>query len=273
MKKTWIVAAVVLLAPAAYADDWDAYNQWWMNRYYSFDPTAFTSISCDVSNSLLDDETTALLAAHPAVKAGKAIYKTSVDNAGHIQISDPTLELAPATPSASVEVPLVKEMVEAKYRVLAETNGHDIKAIIDNFTPPDRKNTTIDKFVLDKDGSVVTRRDLDDGAISTVTVRGADLSAQTAQHTTIAGMPAKVQGTVKVHFEMVDGKYIPISNEQDVMQEIGPTRMHLLVKETIDYQFISGIRFPKTAEFDQEPGSTAYGYDETIEFKDCKVTK
>ena len=273
MKRMWVVAAVVLLAPAAHADDWDAYSQWWLNRYYSLDPKAFTSISCDVSNSLLDYETTALLTTHPAVKAEKAVYKASVDNAGHIQISDPKLELTPATPSGTVEVPLVKEMIQAKYQVLAETNGRDIKGVISDVIAPDRKDDVIDKFVLDKDGATIVRRDLDEGVYATITVRGTDFSAQTTQNTIIGGMIAKAQGTEKIHFEMQDGKYVPVSSEQDAMQQLGQTQLHLLVKSTIDYQFISGIRFPKTAEFEQEPGSTAYGYDETIEFKDCKVTK
>jgi len=273
MRAFLVISVLLLSSPCVNADDWDAYNQWWLSHYYSFDPKAFTNISCEVSSSLVDEGTAALLASHPSVKAGTALYEVSVDNAGTIHISDPALQLVAVDPSRAATVPLVAEMVQSKYQLLAATIDRDIKGILDNYTPPDRKNAVIEKFVLDEDGAVVTRRDIDVDSISTATIHGADLSAQSTQSATFGGQVVHAQGVVTMHFEMADGKYVPVSEEEDVIQQSGVTKLHLVVKTTIDYQYLSGIRFPKTADFTDERGSDLNGTENRVEFKNCKVTK
>ncbi|HEY1992666.1 MAG TPA: hypothetical protein VGH71_09415 [Gammaproteobacteria bacterium] len=266
-------SVVLLASPCAQADDWDAYNQWWLKHYYYFDPKAFTSIACDVDSSELDDGAANLLASHPALKAEPTLYKVSVDNAGHIQVSDPILQLDAVNPSAAVEVPLVKEMVQSKYQLLAESIDRDIQAVVGNYTPPDRRDEVIEKFVLTEDGAALTRSEPQNHGLSTITVHGPDFSSQTIQNVTIGGTAMHAQGVVNAHYDLVDGKYLLASQDQDAMQQAAGTQSRLVVKMTVDYQMVSGIRFPKTAEFKDGPGSDFFGRDDRVEFMDCKVTK
>jgi hypothetical protein len=87
-------------------------------------------------------------------------------------------------------------------------------------------------------------------------------------------MTVHAQGVVTLHYDVVDGKYLLASQHEDVMEQAAGQQLHLLVKMSVDYQLVSGIRFPKTAAWTHEPGSDAYGTsDNAVEFKDCKLTK
>jgi hypothetical protein len=268
-----LVGSVLLLSPAPKADNWDTYAQWWSSHYYEYDSKAFTSISCRVDSSLLDDGVAGLLAGHASVVAAKELYTVSVSNTGDVEVSDPPLQLRPVTPSAEVEVPLIQEMLQSRFTQLSAGTDHDIKAVVQNFTPPSRKSELIQAITIGPVSTVVTKKSLDADNTSKVTFRGADYFGESTQSMKFSADTLHAQIAARAHFDMVDGKYLLASEEDDSMQSLGARRIHAITRMSVEYQIISGIRFPKTATWSNEPGSDIQGYDEILEFEDCKVTK
>jgi hypothetical protein len=273
MRHLAAISVLLLLSPAAKADNWDTYAQWWNSHYYELDPKAFTNITCQADSSLLDEGLAELLAGHPSVVAAKELYTVSVSNTGDVQVTDPLLQLKPVTASAQVEVPLIQEMLQEKFATLAAGTDLDMKIVVQLYTPPDRKTEVIQEISIGPDATTMTKKELDMDSTSKLTFRGADLTGETTQNVKIGENAIHAQGSAKAHYDTVDGKYLMASEVTDSIQTVGARQIHAINKTTIDYQLISGIRFPKTARWTGQPGSDTQGYDNTVEFQDCKVTK
>jgi hypothetical protein len=264
---TVIAMTAVTVPVAADADAWNDYLHFSKN-YYSFNLNSFKSITCHIDEPLIAQRLNQYFAEQLHIKAAAALtaYIVTIANTGDITFTDPVMRVLSADPKRPVG-PGYDSLAQTYFKALMPFPDHQFKGAIGEYLPPDKTKMTIDAISTKGDKTQISGH-TSDGAVWHGVFSGAEAEGTDIEDVKLGDQVMHVTGTMKNHYQLVDGKYLLRSKEEDSVANGVKGNVDI----SITYQVVAGITLPKTF-IAQSRGESGVESTDTIELEDCIVRK